>query len=211
MEEKPEKRTSPWVVVIAVVVALIVGAGATAAVMKAFWPSPVVVVESETRKTEIINAITREQHVVLLSLAIQGISERNEKSSLFGIAVPGSSRVTFLQYSFDAKLGLDGKDVRITQTGQKKYLVTIPAFVFIGHSNEDFRVAAENNGVLSWVTPEIDHVEMVNNILNDGAKQKYVTSNDEALRSQAEVFYRSIAMAIDPDTIVEFEFAADRN
>ena len=75
---------------------------------------------------------------------------------------------------------------------------------------EDFKLVAENNGALSWVTPEIDAVEMINGILNDKAKNQYVSSNQDTLRGQAEIFYKSIVTAVDPGITLEFEFVEDR-
>ena len=68
--------------------------------------------ESESSNTQIVNAVTREQQVVLLSLGIQGIATKTRTTTFLGVEVPGSERATFLQYAFRAKLGVDGKDVR---------------------------------------------------------------------------------------------------
>lgn len=110
--------------------------------------------ESESTDTRVIQSIKRKEQVVLLSLGIQGSSERTEKSIFLGVEVPGSDRATFMQYSFNAKLGMDGRDVRIVTVGEKKYRISIPEYTPIGHSDEDFRLVAENNGVLSFITPE---------------------------------------------------------
>jgi len=162
---------------------------------------------SETRDTQIINSVTRKEQVVLLSLGIQGISEKNQRGSFpFGIDVPGSERASFVQYGFNAKLGIEGKDVKFVQTGKTDLLVSIPKFIFIGHDKESFKLVAEVNGVLSWVAPKIDTIEMINNILNNDAQKKYIDSNEEILRDQAKVFYTSIITSIDPTIAIRFEF-----
>lgn len=161
---------------------------------------------SESRNTQVINSVNRQEEVALLSLGIEGISEKNERSNLFGVDVPGSARVSFMQYGFKAKLGIDGKSVRITQTGDDRFLVSIPEFIFIGHDDERFKLVTENNGALSWITPQIDAVEMVNDILNDDAKDQYIESNEAILKDQATSFYKGIIAGIDPDIVVEFEF-----
>lgn len=163
--------------------------------------------ESDSSNTQIVNSITREEQVVLLSLGIQGISTKNANATFMGHQVPGTERATFLQYSFNAKIGIDGKDVKIAQSGDKEYLVSIPRFIFLGHSNEAFQVAAEGNGALSWATPEIDTVEMINSILNDEAQAQYITSNQEMLKDQATTFYTGIIAAVDPTVTVRVEFA----
>lgn len=197
---------------LAVVAAVVlVGAGAVAALgaAQAFPGIQLFGTNSETKNTQIITAVAREQQVVLLSLAIQGIVVKDQNRTKFlGVEVPGSERATFLEYGFKAKVGIDGEDVQIAQTGENEYLVTIPSFTFIGHSDEHFRVAAESNGALSFATPPIDTVEMINSLLNDEAQRTYVDSNDELLKDQAKVFYAGIISGIDPTISLTFEFAS---
>ncbi len=161
---------------------------------------------SESRDTQIINSVTREQQVVLLSLGIQGISEKTENSTIFGIDVPGSTRASFVQYSFSAKLGINGADVHVVSSGEDSYRLIIPEFVFIGHDDESFRLVAEDNGALSWVTPRIDAVEVVNSILDDEGREQYTQDNLDILEDQAETFYSGIISSIDPAASVTFEF-----
>jgi len=141
-----------------------------------------------------------------LSLGIQGISERTAGSKFFGIDIPGSNRASFLQYNFNAKLGLEGKDVKIERAGANLYHLSVPAFTFIGHDGVSFKMAAENNGVLSWTTPPIDPVETINQILNDEAKSQYVTANQQILIDQAKSFYTGIIRSVDPSAEVTFDF-----
>ena len=162
---------------------------------------------SETVNSQVVQAMKRTEEVSLLSLGIQGIEKKADSTTTyFGVVVPGSERTKFLQYSFDAKLGVDGKTVSIDQTGEKQFTVTIPSFRFIGYDNMNFEVAAEDNGVLSWFTPEIDSATMANNIVNSEAKQKYIGSNRELLTEQAEAFYGGIIKAVDPTIEVKFAF-----
>ncbi|CAL8970278.1 hypothetical protein TESS_TESS_02119 [Tessaracoccus sp. O5.2] len=163
--------------------------------------------ESESTDTRVIQSIKREEQVVLLSLGIQGISEKTEKRTFLGVEVPGSDRATFMQYSFNAKLGIDGRDVRIVPVGEKKYRISIPEYIFIGHSNEDFRLVAENNGVLSFITPENDPVEMINSILSADAQADYIADNEQILREQATYFYSSIITGIDPEIDITYDFS----
>lgn len=162
--------------------------------------------ESESTDTRVIQAITREEQVVLLSLGIQGISEKTERITFLGVEVPGSERASFVQYSFNAKLGIDGRDVRIVPSGEKKYRMSIPEYIFIGHSNEDFKLVAENNGALSFITPENDPVEMINNILSEDTQAEYIANNEEILREQAVMFYSGIITGIDPEISITYDF-----
>ena len=207
MNPSPTRRTPRWLVV--VLAACLVAAGALVSVvaMRSLPGLTPFGTQSESSNTQIVKSVTREEQVVLLSLGIQGIATKNSNATFMGVQVPGTDRATFLQYSFNAKIGLDGKDVRITQTGDKEYVVAIPRFIFIGHSNEEFKVAAEGNGVLSWATPQIDTVEMINSILNDEAQAQYITSNKELLKDQATAFYTGIIAAVDPTVTVSVEFS----
>ena len=162
--------------------------------------------ESESTDTRVIQSITREEQVVLLSLGIQGISEKTERITFLGVDVPGSERASFVQYSFNAKLGIDGRDVRIVPSGEKKYRISIPEYIFIGHSNEDFKLVAENNGALSFITPENDPVEMINSILSEDAQAEYIENNEEILREQALAFYSGIITGIDPEISITYDF-----
>lgn len=144
---------------------------------------------------------------MLLSLGIQGIEKKTGSSEFLWMdVIPGSERATFIQYSFNAKLGIEGKDVDIERTGKNSYLVTVPEFIFIGHSNEKFELIAENYGVLSFITPEIKQVDMVNHILNLDTQKKYISGNKDILKDQVRAFYKGIINSIDPDISVSFRF-----
>lgn len=162
--------------------------------------------KSETTNTEVIASITRTEQIVLLSLGIQGVSASTGNSTFLGVPIPGSDRASFLQYNFNAKLGVEGKDVKLTPVGDKGVRVSLPEFIFIGHSNESFQTIAENNGVLSFATPQVDTAEVITNILNSEAQQKYISTNQEILKDQAKAFYTGIINGIDPSIKVEFEF-----
>lgn len=182
------------------------GSVATVAVTRAMPGLLPLASEAESSNSQIVSSITREKEVVLLSLAIQGIASKRTDSTFFGVKVPGSERSTFLQYSFNAKIGIDGDDVVVTRTGDSTYEVSIPKFIFIGHSNESFQIAAEGNGAVSWITPEIDSVEMINNLLNDETQQQYITQNKAVLQDQAKAFYTGIIAAVDPAVTVTVSF-----
>lgn len=175
--------------------------------VKKLWPAflPFDLV-STTSNTQVIKSVNRMEQVVLLGLGIEGLKDKSDHFAVNGFAVPGTERATFLQYGFTAKLGIEGKDVRIEQTGEGKFRVTIPEFIFIGHDQATFKLATEKNGALSFVTPEIDEVEMINEILNDKEKAKYIESNESMLRDQATAFYKGIITGVDPNVELEFKF-----
>jgi hypothetical protein len=205
MRSRSVQRTLPWILTIICLAAVLI-----LAAMQFLPKLDPFGVEKSTRNSQIIESVSRQEQVALVSLGIQGIQEEASKGTLpfLNQVVPWSERATFAQYSFKAKLGVDGEDVRIEETGEDSFLVTIPEFIFIGHDDEDFRLVTENNGALSWLTPEIDQFEMVNTILNDEAKDEYIASNEELLKDQARDFYGSIITSVDPDVKVEFSFAS---
>jgi hypothetical protein len=195
-----------WLVVLLAICLVAAGALVSVVTMRALPGLALFGTESESSNTQIVNAVTREQQVVLLSLGIQGIATKSENKTYLGLELPGSERTTFLRYEFKAKLGIDGKDVRIAESGDNEYLIAIPRFIFIGHSDENFKTAAESNGALSWLTPQIDKVEMVNRLLTEEAQAQYIASNQAILRDQATAFYTGVIAAVDPTITVRFEF-----
>ena len=115
--------------------------------------------KSESHSSDVTRAIERRSEVVLVALGQQGIKTAKDVQTIWGIEIPGSDRAVLLQYSFTAKLGIDGSLVTVKEAGPKNFTISIPAFQLIGFDDFTSSVAVEQNGVLSWVTPEIDPVE----------------------------------------------------
>lgn len=163
-------------------------------------------VKSESHDSQVIRAVERTQEVSLLSLSVQGIREEKRSREVFGKSIPGTGETVFLQYNFDAKLGIDGAEVKVTKTGEKAFLISVPDFTFIGYDEPTFKTATEDGGALSWVTPDIDKVEMINAILNDDARETYIATNEDLLKEQTTAFYDGLITSIDPDIVTTFEF-----
>jgi len=200
----PGKRLLWLVLVLALIVAL-AGGFLLGSRLSALAVKPVAATTTQ-HDSQVITAVTRTGQVSLLSLSVQGITQKTTTATIFGMPVPGSDRALFLQYNFTAKLGLDGTIVTIEPTGDKQFTITIPQFMFIGHDNVTFQLAAEHNGVLSFTTPNIDTTDMVNDILSPDAQQRYVIDNDATLRDQARSFYSGIVSAVDPTVVLQFKF-----
>ena len=148
----------------------------------------------------------RQEQVVLLSLGIQGLAEKSSAGEVFGVRVPWTDRTQFVQYSYKAKLGIEGKDVRVTETSEHAYTVDIPEFIFIGHSDEEFKTAVEDNGVLSWTTQPLDAASTVSDVLSADKKRKDINDNRELLQDQARAFYEGIIRGVDPEAHVTMTF-----
>ena len=162
---------------------------------------------SNERDSQVVQSVTRVQEVALLSLHIEGVATNEKNREILGVAVPASEKTTLIQYKFDAKLGIDGSQVKIEPTGPESYRVTIPQFIGIGFDNPVFEDALESNNALGWLAPPAIQTRMINNILSDKNKQKYITQNAAAMKEQAQVFYSGIIASVDPGITVDFEFA----
>lgn len=162
--------------------------------------------KAQTSDTQVIHSMQRTKEVSLLRLGVTGIISRENKSHFFSMEIPGSERAQFIQYTFDAKLGFEGKDVVIEEAGDNTFDIAIPEFKFIGYDHPEYRIVVEQNGALSLGTQQIDTLDMVNNILTDKAKKEYVDSNRDILEEQAKSFYTSIVQSVSPDTKLNFTF-----
>lgn len=199
----------PWLILGTVILLLAVGVALALGASKIFPGLLPFTSVSESHDSQVIQSVTRTEQIALVSLGIQGISQQKGASKFYGVTVPGSERRTMLQYGFEAKLGVDGKDVTIKSAGEGAYVITVPRFIFIGHDNEKFETVIDENGALSWTTPEIDTAKMISGILSDSGKQEYIAKNEDLLKDQTKAFYGNIVRAIDPKAEVTFDFGAE--
>ena len=163
-------------------------------------------IESNSRDSQVVQAVNRTQEVSLVQLVIEGITDEQRSQTILGQDIWGSTETVYLRYKFDAKLGIDGEEVSVETTGDNAYLVSVPPFRFIGYDEPTFEVAVQDNGLLSWITPDIDTADMITDILNGPAQEEYLDSYDDLLQAQAEVFYERLIISIDPDADTKFEF-----
>ncbi|MDQ0613481.1 hypothetical protein QF046_001122 [Microbacterium sp. W4I4] len=193
-----------------VVIVLLIGGGIFLAVKTPMLGS-LFATETEESSSQVITSITQTEEVSLLSLGIQGIDSKkaNSKVPFLGLDILGSERATFLQYEFTAKLGFDGAETKIENVDEDAYRISIPEFIFIGHSDVKFELIADNSGGLSVFTPEIKQIDMVNKVLDSKQQAKYIEDNEQTLREQAIAFYTGIIHAIDPKVTLDFVFAGD--
>lgn len=153
-----------------------------------------------------VKSLSKEKQIVLVNLGLSEILNEEKSSQLFGKNIVGTSRKKFIQASFDAKLGLNGKDVDITKDGKNSYLITVPKFIFIGYSNPNFKLLDEHNGVFSSFTSDINESDMINKVLNGKSKKKYLTKYDDLLRQSTKEFYRGIVQNTNPEAKLSFKF-----
>ncbi len=205
---KPVKKTPVWakILLVLVILAVIAGAAFVSFNVGKFLGA------TESRDTQVIRSITGEEQVILVTAGMTDVEEERADGLKLAIGdwdfftLPGSERSVLVRYEYDAKFGIEGKDVGITQTGDDSYLVTIPKFVYLGYANPDLSVANEENGLLSWTTPEIDTTEVFEELLSEQAVEQHIDGFRSVLEDQAELFYSRIVHAIDPAITLEFEF-----
>lgn len=153
-----------------------------------------------------VKSLSKEKQIVLVNLGLSEILNEEKSSQLFGKNIVGTSRKKFIQASFDAKLGLNGKDVDITKDGKNSYLITVPKFIFIGYNNPNFKLLDEHNGVFSSFTSDINESDMINKVLNGKSKKKYLTKYDDLLRQSTKEIYRGIVQNTNPEAKLSFKF-----
>ena len=163
---------------------------------------------AESSNTQVITAVEREEQIILLSAATQGLSEETRSSTLFGRNVPGSGRTEFVQYSYSAKIGIEGGDVSIEETGENDFLITVPEFIVIGNSDAEFKTVLDNAGVLGAMTEKIDTADTISGILNEETMAKEVIAlNRDLLEDQVRLFYTGIINGVDDRAEIEFAFS----
>lgn len=165
-------------------------------------------IESSSSDSQVIRAVERTQEVSLVSLGIQGIIKEEKSRTVFGVSLPGSGEKVLIQYTFSAKLGIDGTKVQVEQKGEHSYRVSIPDFIFIGYDQPVFEEVAEDSGVLRALTEDIDRAEMINKVLDDDAQDDYIASNIDVLEDQTRVFYETLIKGVDTDASVAFTFSS---
>lgn len=198
------KRTPLWAKVLLVFfVVLLVAAAALAGLEAGRFLGA-----TESRDTQVIRSITKQEQVILVSAGITNVmEEQGDRFDVFGMfELPGSERTLLVRYEVDAKLGIEGKDVSIRKTDDNAYLISVPPFEYLGYENPDITVAKEENGILSWTTPEIDKSEVFERLLSEEAIATHIDGFRPVLEEQARTFYSSIITSIDPDVSLEFEF-----
>jgi hypothetical protein len=194
-------------VVLLVAGVLVLAVGALGVAVTQGWLS-LFGVNAERKDSQVITAVERTQEVSLLSLAVQGLTSEKRDREIFGQSVPGSGETVYIEYAFHAKLGFDGEQVGVRRSGTSAYVVSVPDFLVIGYDEPTFEMAVEDNGVLSWVTPDVDQLDMVNDVFDDAAQQEYLDNQKLALEEQTKVFYDSLITGIDPEASITYEFAS---
>ncbi|WP_396667360.1 hypothetical protein [Microbacterium sp. R86528] len=208
----PAKRTTrtPWWAKLLLVIVVLALIGAAAFVGLGVGK---VLGATESRDVQVIRSIKGEEQVILVTAGMTDVEEERDDGLTLGFGelklftLPGTERSVLVRYDYDAKFGIEGKDVDIAQTGDNSYLISIPEFVYLGYANPDLSVAAEKNGALSWTTPEIDVTAVFEELLSGQAVDEHIDGLRPLLEEQAEEFYSKIVKAIDPDVTLEFEFA----
>lgn len=194
------RKTPVWAVILLILVVAGIAAFAGLTLGKMLGAT-------EERDVQVVRSVIGEEQVILLTAGLSDIKEERDNQDFFGLFdIPFSERAVFLRYDFDAKFGIEGKDVEIEPLGDKAYRITIPSFQFLGYDEPEFSVATEANGILSWATPEIDTLQATEELLTDAAVAEHIDGFRPLLEEQAATFYSRIVSGIEPDATLTFAF-----
>lgn len=205
------RKTPIWAKVLLVVFVLLLIAGAAFGGLIAGR----ILGAGENRDVQVIRSITREEQIILVTAGVGDIKQESGDGlkvaipglDAFAFTLPGTDRTLLVRYDFDAKLGIEGKDVRIENTGDSSYRISIPRFIYLGNDDPELSIASEKNGLLSWTTPEIDKLALAEAVLDDETVAKTLEGARPVLEEQARIFYTNIITAIDPEITLEFVYA----
>jgi hypothetical protein len=164
-------------------------------------------VESHTVESQLVEAVKQSGEVALVNLSIQDIMDHTESGAFFGMKWGGFDKRTVLRSNFDAKLGIDGCAVQIAKVDEV-WEVTIPEFIFIGYDKPEFQTILEQNGALSFGTPDIDTAELITKILGPDNQAQYLEKYESQLQASAEQFYLQLFTSIVPGEPIHFTFAS---
>lgn len=203
LSQKPRSRTPGWAkFLLVLVVILAIAAAAVGGLWVGRWFGA-----SEQREIQVIKSVELQEQVVLVRSAIADLKPKADIQDINGIAIPWTDRSVLLQYEFDTMVGINGEDVTITRTGDNAFRIAIPDFILIGIDEPRYHVVNEVNGVLSFLTPEIDTLKLTEEVLTDEVKTEHIDGLRPVLEVQAKDFYTNIITAIDPNVTLEFTFA----
>jgi hypothetical protein len=205
---KPVKKAPLWakLLLIIVIVAVIAAAALVSFNLGKFFGA------TESRDTQVVRSLKGEEQVILVTAGMTDVQEEREDGFNIGIGdwdfftLPGSERSVLVRYEYEAKFGIEGKDVEIARTGDDAYRVTIPEFIYLGYANPDLSIANKKNGLLSWTTPEIDTDDIFEKLLTEPAVDEHIDGFRPLLEEQAKTFYSKIVAAIDPAIELTFVF-----
>jgi len=191
----------PWVVAGVLAIAVV-----ALGVFIAFTNStaPLSSTKSETNETKVITFLEKNQEIALVTLGISEIMDEKHTQSVLGFDVPWSEKQTFIKASFSAKLGINGRNVVIREIEENKFEITVPKFVFIGYDDPLFEHVVDNNGVLSFVTDNVDQAEMITKLLNPENQEVYVDKYTDLLKESTESFYKNLIPSFAKDVELTF-------
>ncbi|ANE03059.1 hypothetical protein ccrud_01740 [Corynebacterium crudilactis] len=142
--------------------------------------------------TMVIKALQREEEIVLLSAGAIGIHEESIERTIRGKRIPGTQKTVHIQYGYTGKLGIDASDVEIKSSGDNRFSITIPEFIFIGYDDLKFKTLAEDAGWISFSTEDIDTAAVVTEIMSPENFIAQIDTNREILEDQAANFYNDL-------------------
>jgi len=194
-----------WVVLLITAIILLVGIAGAASGFLASNLS-FIGVNSSSNRTQAVHAMEKREEVAILALSVTDIYDKTNSRELFGRNIFGSSSTAYIKGTFTAKLGFDGRDVKVREIRKDTYEVYIPEFKVIGTTNSHFEQVIERNGVLSFLTPDVDILEAVNGAKSEDTLSEYIEQNQRWLEDAAENYFNNLVGRFDTDIRLEFIF-----
>lgn len=147
---------------------------------------------------------------VFLNVGIQQVKTITDDTKIPGldISLPLTKKKALIILNYDAKLGIK-RPVKIEQVGKNKYKITIPKYEVVGISldrKQPYKLYDRSGELLSFSTKEIDTGEEVAQTLSDEEQNKYLEEYKSQMNSSAEIMYKRLFKAINPDIKLTFVF-----
>lgn len=161
---------------------------------------------TKTNETQTITYLEKNREIALVTLGISDIIDETNSQKIFGQEIPWSDKQTYIKATFEAKLGIDGRNVKIEKINDKEFEITIPKFIFIGYDEPVIEHVVDNNGVLSFVTEDVNQAEMVNKMFSKENKQKYIDQYANLLKESTEEFYNNLLPEFDKEVKLNFVY-----
>ena len=159
------------------------------------------------KEVQVVESMKKESNIELLALSVTDIYPKTEPGKLFGHSLPLSDETKFLRGEFQVHLGMNGKNVKISQsfTNPHHYIITIPTFEALSVSNPQFETVDTQNDILSF-GEKIDTNKMEDSALSPKTLKKYVKDNIPFLKDQTKNYYTQLAKAFDSKAELTFKF-----
>lgn len=163
-----------------------------------------------TETYSMVKSIEQVNEEVFLNVGIQQVKTVTDETKVPGldIPLPLTKKKALIILNYDAKFGIK-RPVKLEEVGEKKYKITLPPYEVIGISldqKQPYKLYDRSGELLSFSTKEIDTGEEVVQTLSNEEQKKYLDEYKSQINSSAEMVYKRLFKAVDPDIKLTFVF-----